>query len=178
MNRLFKSTLLFNIVFSVSLIIYYRNDDYIHGRVIECNNEPKVTSYNTNSCVKYRKEFSVIIDGQKYPKRIPQYYNKSIDFECLEKLNTAKKTILLWTNFYGVPLQDSLKQKIIDKPSNEVLKELNCPVTNCILTYDRKKYQESSLVLFHMRNEIDYYPSFKCQNQRWVNLSIYPSILL
>ena len=52
--------------------------------------------------------------------------------------------------------------------------DLKCPVTNCELTDDRSKLEESSLVLFHLRNSIDYFPSKRPRNQRWVHI-IYES---
>ena len=163
---------LLTLLISLNMILIYHYSYKIENKTSVSNMKNVILSKTlseNDSCIRYEEEFSIIIDDEKYPKITPQYYNKSIDFKCLERLNTANKTILLWTNFNGVPLQDSLKQKIIDKPSSEVLKELNCPVTNCHLTYDRKRYNESSLVLFHMRNRIDYYPSHRSQNQRWVN---------
>ena len=44
------------------------------------------------------------IDDDIYPKRIPLYEEKSIDFQCLNIKNKKDKTILLWSYFRGSPL--------------------------------------------------------------------------
>ena len=154
----------------VILFIYYNNIEKklyrIFPRYFDLNDN---NDYNNNdTCVHYNDEFSVLIDGVKYPKIIPQYYNNSIDFECLQQLNSAPKKILFWTNFHGDPLQDNLRSKLTKIGSSKIFEELKCPVTNCELTFNRTNYNESSLVLFHLRNSIDKYPSHRIQNQRWV----------
>ena len=129
----------------------------------------KPTKTSIDSCKLEKKDFSIVLDDQTYPKRIPLYHNNSIDFECLNRTNSKRKTILLWTNFNGNPLK-SIKNNltILKQSSSEVLRRLKCPVTNCELTFDRAKYNQSILVLFHLRNAIDKYPSHRIQNQRWV----------
>ena len=153
-----KKKFLILVIFSST--VFFLNKYY--SKTITYNEQSEIRKKdlqynNTDNCVRHNKEFSVLIDGVKYPKIIPQYYNKSIDFACLQLLNSAPKKILFWTNFHGDPLQDSLRRKLTENTSSDVLKELKCPVTNCELTFDRKNYNESSLVLFHMRNQIDVY---------------------
>ena len=52
--------------------------------------------------------------------------------------------------------------------------EIGCPVTNCELMYDKSRVQESSLVLFHLRNKIEHFPQERSFNQRWIHV-IYES---
>lgn len=40
------------------------------------------------------------IDGISYPRYVPLYYNKRIDFNCLNQMKTRFR-ILLWTTFVG-----------------------------------------------------------------------------
>lgn len=98
-----------------------------------------------------RSQFKVTIDGVTYPNIVPLYHNTSIDFECLASSNKTK-TILMWTKFKGSPLID------YGFGVEEPFKKMNCPVTNCELTEDRSKFKDSDLVLFHLRNNIDYIP--------------------
>jgi hypothetical protein len=83
-------------------------------------------------------------------------------------LNSAKniKTILLWTKFKGTPLPETNYETGYVKP----FELFNCPVTNCELTYDRNKINQSDLVLFHLRNKIDYIPIRAKENQRFVHV--------
>ncbi len=48
--------------------------------------------------------------------------------------------------------------------------DYKCPVNNCELTFDREKLQNSSMVLFHLRNLIDHYPKFRRLDQHWVHV--------
>ena len=112
-------------------------------------------------------QFSVIIDGIKYPNRLPLYENKTINFKCL---NTSKniKTILMWNKFNGLP---HINYKYgIRKP----FELINCPVTSCELTNNRNKLDKSDLVLFHLRNNIDYFPNRTSASQKFVHV-IYES---
>ena len=108
-------------------------------------------------------QFSVVIDGIKYPKHIPLYENKTINFKCL---NSSKniKTILMWNKFNGLP---HIKYEYGTRKPFELL---NCPVTNCELTNDRNKLNKSDLVLFHLRNKIDYFPNRTSANQKFVHV--------
>ena len=105
----------------------------------------------------YNQEYT-IIDGVQYPKSVPIYLNYSINFECLNK-NKIKR-ILFWSRFWNM----------FGKNIGERLpfEQRNCPVTNCDLTDDRNKLNESDLVLVHMWNKVDDPPAFRPPNQRWV----------
>ncbi|CAF1082698.1 unnamed protein product [Brachionus calyciflorus] len=122
----------------------------------------------TNHCLNIKeKQFFVNLDGEKYPKIIPLYHNKTINFRCLNA-SPNRKTILMWNKFRGLPL------KKYSFGVTEPFKNMNCPVTNCELTQDRSKLNQSDLVLFHLRNKIDFFPTRAFSNQRFVHV-IYES---
>jgi alpha-1,3-fucosyltransferase len=113
-------------------------------------------------------QFSVIISGEIYPKHVPLFHNKSINFAFLNANRTRTKTILLWNKMNGLPFrkfQFGHKKQMIAN---------NCPVTNCEITHDRSKFNKSELVLFHLRNKIDYIPKRAFRSQRFVHV-IYES---
>jgi hypothetical protein len=56
----------------------------------------------------------------------------------------------------------------------EQMKQNNCPVTNCEITNNRDELPNSDLVLFHLRNEIDYVPTRAFATQSFVHV-IYES---
>lgn len=99
-----------------------------------------------------KKQFQVTLDGITYPNIIPLYRNTSIDFSCLSSTKKTK-TILMWTKFFGLPIVN------YGFGFQEPFKMMNCPVVDCFLTNDRKQFQEADLVLFHLRNKIDFIPS-------------------
>lgn len=99
-----------------------------------------------------KTQFKVKLDGITYPNIVPLYHNRSLNFECLNS-SKSMKTILMWTKFKGTPLVDYGFGKV------QPFEKMNCPVTNCELTDDRNDFNVSDLVLFHLRNKIDYFPS-------------------
>jgi alpha-1,3-fucosyltransferase len=120
---------------------------------------------NIHSCspikVDYTKYF--IIDNVKYPKSVALYLNKSINFECLNKSSNLKR-ILLWNSFFEKESYGYGFGKV--KPFSQN----NCPVTNCELTNDKSKINESDFVVVHMRNEFDLNqaPKHRPTKQRWI----------
>jgi hypothetical protein len=116
------------------------------------------------------KNVQIRLDDVEYPQVVPLYENRSIDFNCLKKLSnrTQHKTILMWNRFYGLPLV-SYEYGVRTPFAN-----LNCPIVNCELTKNRSKLNESQLVLFHLRNEIDHFPRRTHLDQRFVHV-IYES---
>ena len=97
------------------------------------------------------KQFSVNINGTIYPRFISLSQNKSLNFDCFNR-NKKAKTILLWNNRIGAPLfEQSVGLRI-------PFEQMGCPVTNCELTTNRSQFAESSLVLFHLRSQVDYFP--------------------
>ena len=84
------------------------------------------------------KQYQVEIDNETYPKSVPIYYNKSINFECLNA-NSRRPLILFWNKFW-----DS------EYTNNESRFKVNgCPVTNCETTVDRNRWNDSNLVVVH-----------------------------
>jgi len=146
-----------------SNITYYENNDSITSTTADnfINSNCSIFTGLTNE--------QYLLDNKTYPNFVPFIYNKSIDLKCLNIISNKTKTILLWTKLNGIPLLP------IEYGYRKPFEQLNCPVTNCELTNDRSKLNQSSLVLFHLRNRIDYLPSTtRLLNQRWVHL-IYES---
>ena len=117
--------------------------------------------------------FSITLDERAYPHSVPLYENKSIDFECVNHLATASrhhrrrpKHILMWTKFKGEPFPNF--EKMINE--GDFFARTNCPVTNCRLTNNRTLFNQSQLVLFHVRNHVDYVPVRSSPRQRYVQV--------
>lgn len=104
--------------------------------------------------------FKIIVNGLKYPTILPLYYNKSINYNCLNSNANITKRILIWTG-----------KLIGNYDFNVDLKEfskLNCPVSNCELTYDKNLLTQSDYVVFNMREKFEL-PSYRDNNrQKWV----------
>ena len=134
------------------------------------NNVPIISRSKTGcNAILPRMQPSILIDGIRYPKHVPWHHNNSINFSCLnENRVIGKKRILLWTTFHGSPLQNDLESLIFTKKSSEVFDLLRCPVNNCELTLHKSKLNQSSLVLFHLRNLIHRWPEYRAPDQRWV----------
>ena len=81
--------------------------------------------YYKCSPFKKKNQFSIVIDGVKYPKRIPLYENKTINFECLNSSKSIR-TILLWNKFKGTP---NLAYEFGIRRPFEIL---NCPLYCCL----------------------------------------------
>ena len=70
----------------------------------------------------------------------------------------------MWNKFYGMPFVD------YGFGFRKPFENMNCPVTNCELTNNRSRLNESELVLFHVRSLIDYFPNRTNLNQRYVHI--------
>jgi len=111
------------------------------------------------------------IDNEWYPNFLPSIYNKSLDLKCLNSTSQKIKTILLWNKFNGIPLVP------IDYGIKKPFEKIKCPVTNCELTNNRSRFNYSLFVLFHLRNNIDYFPvGSRPKDQRWIHV-IYESTI-
>ncbi len=135
--------------------------------------EDQVTTTQPIKCKVFNENlshFSVLIDGVKYPKFLPVYENKTINFKCLNASSVKPKRILLWTKFKGLPFLPELEKIIMNRQSQNVLEDFKCPVSNCQVTFDRDKLPQSDMVLFHLRNRINYFPNFRKADQHWVFL--------
>jgi hypothetical protein len=107
------------------------------------------------------KQYTVKLEGISYPQYVPIYFNKSINFKCLNQSSVTKK-ILLWNTFFGSQDYSYGLGKLQPFIKN------NCPVTNCELMNDRARVGESDLVIVHMRDSITNLPTSRPPNQRWV----------
>lgn len=108
-----------------------------------------------------KKQHKVLINGSYYPKSIPLFDDKSINFECLQDTQTFK-TILLWTPFFG-----SKDYGLTLGKETEFIKS-NCPVTKCELTNDKRRLGNADLIVVHMRNSVSKIPLERYGQQRWV----------
>jgi hypothetical protein len=164
--RIFHGSIL---MVAIVTLIFILNGKFSQYETIEIVNVNLDLSRKC-AAIKSFNHFKVVIDGVEYPKRIPLYHNKSINFEYLNNLTFSSntKTILMWNEFKGLPLIDHVFGK------SEVFGRLRCPVTSCELTNDRSRINHSDLVLFHLRKPIDSFPQYRLANQRWVHV-IYES---
>lgn len=106
------------------------------------------------------ENFKIKIDGVEYGQSFPLNITKQIDFKKLNSLRRVPK-ILLWTPFFhwnDFQFGLGYKQPFI---RNE------CPVFNCEITNDKKKYNLSDLVVFHARAKFQF-PNFRPKDQRWI----------
>lgn len=107
------------------------------------------------------EQYYAHIDGHRYPRKLPEFMNKSIDFECLNANAPKKKVILMWTTYFNRPLNYTFA---MDKGGY-------CPVRNCEVTNDEARLTEADVVCAHIR-EGDMSPAklpkTRAQSQRWV----------
>ena len=162
---LFKPFFWFGV--SLSAMVYI-----IVGKHFETSNSIQVINNSRiqnkiedgNKCDPYIKNFKipyVTIDNQVYPKIIPLYNNPKLNYSCLNTYKSSK-IILFWNTWYGDPI---FNYGIGYKKTFENNK---CPVSNCELTNDRSRLKESSLIVFHMFDHIDSFPSYRTAYQKWI----------
>lgn len=114
------------------------------------------------------KNFQIEIDGVVYPQSIPLNLNKTINFSCLNSNFDKRGKILFWTPFFGnkeFAFGIGYKTPFID---NE------CPVYNCEIFNDKSRVNQADIVIVHMRDQINKFPSKRPRNQRWV-FAVYES---
>lgn len=154
-------------LFSLITLIYFylilskihTSKDYLY---LNNNSACKPFYSNTN-------QYYAIIDGVQYPKSVPYYQNKSINFECLNANARSKplKRILLWNTFFNTNYSGYGLGKI------EPFVQNKCPVYSCELTVDRSLVNQSDYVVVHMLLGADFIepiPKFRHSNQTWVFL--------
>ena len=162
-KKIFKSRLLISVLFCLILFEMFKNStENDHNNSIA----PKLNSTTCNLFNSNSKQFKVTIDGVQYPKAIALFQNKSINFECLNSQTSPPKVMLMWNHFH------MFVQNKYNFGIKSAFETLNCPVTNCELTNDRTRIEESSLVMFHLRNEIDQLPAVRLASQRWVHVNV------
>lgn len=105
-----------------------------------------------------KRVVKVKIDNEWYPERVPLHADRSLNFTCLSS-SAYRPLILVWNRFGGIPL---------DEIPNGPIQLSNCPVTNCVISHDRRQLNESDYVLFHMRSRIDAFPWVRFSRQKWV----------
>jgi alpha-1,3-fucosyltransferase len=167
-HKMFKKVYYFLAILIVIFIIYSLKIEKTQKIFSNFN-----TNNNNSSCNVFTNKLNekFKIDNKWYPSFVPSIYNKSLDLTCLNSKSKKLKTILLWNKFNGLPFLPVMYG--IKKP----FEQLNCPVTNCELTNDRSRFSDSSFVLFHLRNKIDYFPNeLRPKDQRWIHV-IYESPL-
>jgi hypothetical protein len=104
--------------------------------------------------------YAVELDGQIYPKTVLPHANKSINFPCINNNpNATTKLILTWNDWWG---------KFYGYGKKTPFETNFCPVTNCEFTDDRKRLNESDLVVVHGLDPIQDEPAYRPINQRWV----------
>jgi hypothetical protein len=113
-----------------------------------------------NPIFKKNLQYSTVIDGVKYPKFLPLHLNTSIDFDCLNS-NNESKIILFWHEWWG-------SRTYLDGSKENPFIRFNCPVSNCELTYDKSKYDQSEMVIFHELDSTIYPPKNRPSKQRWL----------
>ncbi|CAF0794199.1 unnamed protein product [Brachionus calyciflorus] len=114
--------------------------------------------------IKNSEQFYAEINGQKYPKIIPSFFNASINFDCLNSNLNKPKLILLWNEYgpwvdwkYGLGKYEPFQKR-------------KCPVYNCEITKDKTRLDESDLVLVHMRGDYSKLPLKRSYKTRMVFL--------
>lgn len=106
---------------------------------------PHSSNQTCNPFLPNFSQYRVEIENEMYPKSVPMEYNKSINFECLNRSQQQKKPLILfWNQFFG--------QTHFLYESSEKLRERGCPVYNCDTTNDKSRWDEASLVVTHMRD--------------------------
>lgn len=127
------------------------------------NNKTATTNQICNPIRADSIQYSVLIDGVQYPTQVSLHKNVSINFDCLDK-SSNKKIILFYNAWFG----DG--NFAIGSGYRTPFKNSRCPVTSCETTVDKKRLNESDLVVVHMRDNIPQLPKYRPTNQRWVFL--------
>jgi hypothetical protein len=126
-------------------------------------------AYDCDPILENASNFKVAVNNETYPKRVPLYENVSLNLTCLNSSKTTK-TILMWTKMFGPPFAPTKFGENLPFTDNM------CPLTNCEITTNREKLNQSDLVVFHVRNQIDYIPERAHATQRFVFM-VYESMV-
>lgn len=151
--------------FQVNLIKDYFQSQNLSA-IKQNNTILKRKNKTDNNCSPYDTKFQQYeakIDSVKYPKSIPLYLNRTINFKCLNK-STEFKKILFWNPFFG----DAGYSFGLGKQRPFVKNK--CPVTTCEITNDKSLVQEADYVVVHMRDSIEDFPQQRPLNQQWIFL--------
>ena len=105
-------------------------------------------------------------DGVRYPQYLYLSQNKTINYNWINH-NMPIKLILAWNSFYGDADFGYGLGKV-----NPFLKH-NCPVTNCEVTNDKTRLDESDFVMVSLTDPIvKPIPSYRGGKARWVSIVI------
>jgi len=146
--------LLFVFIFFLYNIVYTSNIKYSLLQLIT----------NRNYCNPINETyvpFKIKINGIEYPKHVSPHLNKSISFECLNKVE-KHKVILFWNEFWA------WKEFGIGK--DEIFLKHKCPVTRCEITNDKSRLNQSDFVVVGDGGAMQNPPSYRPKNQRWIFL--------
>jgi hypothetical protein len=90
-----------------------------------------------------KKQYNVTLNGQAYPKVLPSFHSQTLNFTYLNKVQANRtKLIVLWNTWYSwVDWKYGLGKRT-------PFENNKCPVTNCELTYDRTRLNQTDLVVF------------------------------
>jgi alpha-1,3-fucosyltransferase len=106
-----------------------------------------------------------LIDDVQYPRNVPLFLNKSINFTCLNQ-SKKPKYILYWNRKW---YNDEITLKFKNKTFHELfLEQMNCPVTNCRVSDDREDLNKSNLVVFSIDTGSKRIDKHSFDGQRWI----------
>ncbi len=124
----------------------------------------KLSYINSNSLcdpfINRTNLFSIKIDDQLYPKSY--LLSESINLTCLKTYKKKTKIILLWNVFCGN------KDYGFGLGKEEPFIRNKCPITNCELTNDKRKFKQSDYVIAHIRTPFKKPTSKRPSFQRWI----------
>ena len=120
-------------------------------------------NHNCDIINKEYKQYYYTFDGVKYPQYLFLSQDKQINYACLNR-SSPTKLILAWNKFYGMSSFGYGLGKV--KP----FRDHHCPVTNCELTNDKKRLDESDFVIVWLTDQIEVEIPKKSRplKQRWV----------
>ena len=162
--NIFIPILFLNVLFTFYFIFNTKNIEDASKKIIinKLNSEEKYCKYFNEDYKQYYHDF----DGVKYPQYLYLSQNYTINFDCLNN-NRPMKTILAWNRFYGEANFGYGLGKT--KPFRDHF----CPVTNCELTNDKRRLNESDLVMVMLTDSIDTpIPTYRGGRARWVSVVI------
>lgn len=174
-GKSFALKLVVTLLFSLTLFIirtHKRNNNNNNQTEFVDNVNHVKTSSSCPIIDSNAKSVTYSIDGDSYPKRVLDIYNKSINFECLNKHKT-NKIILYWKSIFA---PNEFVFGLGEKP----FVDFGCPVTKCELTNNRSRINEADLVLVHgfeMSSDDFKKHHHRPDFQRWVFLSYEPPML-
>ena len=147
---------------SISNKKYHDSNNNLENESLTNTNSQQIKQEKCDIIHKDYKQYYYEFDGVKYPQYLYLSQNYSINFDCLNN-TSPMKLILAWTKFYGSDNFDYGIGKVAP------FKTHNCPVTNCELTRDKKRLNESDFVLVWLTDTLEQeIPKYRPEKQRWI----------